>query len=305
MAKKFFCSLLMLTGALLIGASWGGGCGWSGSGSGGGHMCCGGGGVGLDNNTIIYAPPPIAAPPPASNGGAPPTDCSLLVSLIASDPDRTSDLYFNAIPPGVLILDTTANLGDAIIHAWDGLSDPVHFIAVHDGATVTPVFSDSEWAKVTDLRPDRWVVAFEDLPDPSRSDLDYNDVIITVEAVNCQGLSESPPSISPPIVVPAGASKVHVNFLRATFGVGDLYLASDPPELLIDKASGNGRGASAKNFSTGESLVFFLRTAARDFSSNDPAVAWVEQITDKNYRINYDTDGDNQFDVIVHVVLTP
>lgn len=114
------------------------------------------------------------------------------------------------------------------------------------------------------------------------------------------------PPPTPIIVPPGGATKVHVNFLEATFKVGDLYLAGDPPELLIAKGS-NKKGASARNFfAAGESLVFFLRADGTDYYSDDPESARVDFITDFNWRIYIDTNFDGDFnDVIVHVVLTP
>jgi len=88
--------------------------------------------------------------------------------------------------------------------------------------------------------------------------------------------------------------------------LGDLYLAGDPAELLIAKGS-NKQGTSAKNFfAEGEWLVFFMRVDGVDFYSTDSAVARVDLITDNNYRIYFDVNGDGDFnDVIVHIVLQP
>lgn len=226
------------------------------------------------------------------------------MSLIQADSVTTSGLFLAGAPPDLLIADLRDNIGAAAIRGWDGWSDPELLLSVAGNGVTYLISSNSPWAQTTQLQPGLWTLAFEDNPIPG-SDFDFDDAVVTVEAIDCP-ISVPPVAPPPEIVVPAeGASKVHVNFLRATFDQADLYLAGDPPELLVDKYS--TRGASARNFfAPGEVLVFFLRTGGRDYYSNDPKVAYIEHITDHNYRINYDLNGDGIFgDAIVHVVLTP
>lgn len=269
--------------------------------------------------------PPAVDPPSTGDGQA----CTIQVTLNKADAGYSSDLYMDGNTPDLLIEKTTENVGAIVSRYYDGSKELRFFIKVHPtGFFARPynIYSNSSWAKNTEASDTSRVIAFEDIPN-WRSDRDYNDVVIAVEKVNCGGgVPEDPPpgddggtpppSDPPPppedggsggIIIPAGgAQKVHANFLEATFKLGDLYLAGDPPELLIAKGS-NKKGASARNFLyEGEELVFFMRVDGTDFYSNDPEVALVDQITDNNYRIYFDVNWDGGYnDVIVHIVLSP
>lgn len=265
-----------------------------------------------------------------------PSECTLQVTLNKADAGYTSDLYlvYNGVSD-LLIKNTTGSVGAIARRYYDKTSPFKFYIYVKPtGLFQMPykVYSDSMWARVTQVSDTAQLIEFEDIP-KSSSDRDYNDVVIAVEKVNCGEDSEvvitdpgeiPPPSepeppqeepVEPPAGPPAGAilipaggvAKVHANFLQATWDAGDLYLDGNPPELLIAKGS-NKKGASARNFFyEGEYLVFFLRVAGgNDYYSTDSSVARVDKITDYNYRIYFELDGDADFDdAIVHIVLTP
>jgi len=303
--------VLFLSGFILIGARQEGGCGGmmeNGLHGGGdmmspNHGCCGS----TDEDGGYDTPPLGDDYPPPDYGNTTENECSIQVTLIEASAYLTSDLYLEGDTRTLLIEDTSAGVGEIVTARWDGASALSFYIIVHAGDEVYAVYSDSEWATTTELTEDVWIIGFEDMPYPEISDLDYNDVVIVVEAVGCAGISSPPAAESDPILIPeGGVFKVHVNFLEATFDAGDLYLAGDPPELLIEKGSSQ-KGASAGNFFAGEeALRFILATDEAHLYSDDPDFALIEKITDYNYRINYDANGDGDFeDAIVHVVLTP
>lgn len=315
--KKVTVGILLVFGMAMIGAGQGEGCGGmrGGSNGGGGHHCCGG----SDDDGRNYYFSPLGGPPPGdypSPGDGPPSpgddepslpyECPVLITLIQADSPYLNDLYMGDNHNTLLIDDSSGSVGDIVMERYGPGAMSFH-LNVNDGENSYPVFSDTQWAMVDQISRDTWMIRFDDVPDPVHCDYDFNDVVIVVEVIDCDSLTEPPPEQSSPIVVPeGGVSKVHVNFIEATFDAGDLYLDGDPPELLIEKGSAE-KGASARNFFAAyEELVFILATGDADLYSDDPAAALVERITDNNYRINYDTDGDGDFeDAIVHVVLTP
>ena len=252
--------------------------------------------------------------------------CTVQITLNKADAGYTHDLYLDGNVPELLISNTKNNVGAIVQKYNEEGTVPRFFIRVYPTSwwrRPYNVYSDSYWAHDTQVSDTARLIEFEDIPYFWSSDRDYNDVVIAVEEISCDGDDpaddpgdDPPPSDPPPpedpevgvIVVPyGGAAKVHVNFLQGTSKVGGLFLAGNPPELLVARGSTNHKGASARNFFyAGEGLIFFMRVDGVDYYSNDPGFALLDQITDHNYRIYFDVDGDAIFeDVIVHVVLTP
>jgi len=130
------------------------------------------------------------------------------ITLNKADAGYTSDLYLvGATGDDLLISDTTHNVG-AIARRYHDNTALRFFIKVHPtSGSPYDVYSDSIWARTTTGSANAQSIAFEDIPDYWKSDKDYNDVIIAVEKVNCDGdvgpIAGDPTVTPPPSEPPA------------------------------------------------------------------------------------------------------
>jgi|GEM_PF-6349505 len=125
-------------------------------------------------------------------GGGATYSCTVPVTLTDANQGYTSDLYLDGASPLLLISNTRDNVGATSQLSYDGISALKFFIHVYPtygspigytGDTYN-VFSDTIWAKVT-TSDNNTTVAFEDIPDPDTSDLDYNDVVFNFDTSAC------------------------------------------------------------------------------------------------------------------------